>query len=268
MALKPIVTSSGATYHLGRKVPKFPRRGLNLGNYFTKKYVQPPAARDWSAKAMPSLNQMYLNDSLSDCVIACGAHYEGVVTGNTKISPIIYTKDQIIQQYSAIGDYILGNAKTDNGCELPTALDYWQNLGFAGGTKIATWVKVDATDKSEVQAAINEFGYLMTGICLPDEWLKSIGQLRTGYVWDIAGNPVPDNGHCMGIVGYDDKTIIISTWGMLIRMTYEALAKYAIDEANGELYALISTDWINVTTKKSPAGINWSQLVSDIESFK
>lgn len=64
---------------LGRRRPKARPQCLTFGAYFDpSKATPPPATVDYSAKAMPSMAKMYLNDQYGDCVIAGKYHAEGV----------------------------------------------------------------------------------------------------------------------------------------------------------------------------------------------
>lgn len=253
---------------MGRQVPTIQRRAFHFGDYLTFKYATPPTSRDWTPKAMPSLGLIYENASIGDCVIACGAHCEGVLTGNSRDEPLLYTRDQIIKEYGAIGGYVDGDPQTDKGCNMTVALDYWQQSGFAGGTKVGGWMKVNATRLIEVRAAINEFGFLFGGICLPNAWVAESAVILPGVVWDVAGDPNPRHGHCIGFCGYDADTVFVSTWGMVLRMTNAALAKYLSESSQGELYTVITQDWLDDAKLLSPPGLDWSQLTADAYSMR
>lgn len=190
------------------------------------------------------------------------------MTGNSKGTPSVYTRAQIIREYSSIGGYIDGNPASDKGCNMSDALDYWQQFGFAGGTRIGCWMKVDPTNRTEVQAVVNEFGFIFCGVCLPDAWVAKNVRIQNGTVWDVAGDPNPSKGHCVGIVGYDKDTVMVSSWGMVLRITYAALAKYASPTVQGELYTLASQDWLDNIKHLTPAGLDWSQLTADAASLR
>jgi len=101
---------------------------------------------------------------------------------------------------------------------------------------------------------------------LPDKWINPIPS-SSGFVWDTAGNPDPENGHCVVGVGYGNKGVTISTWGMTGLITDAAIKKYATTAGQGELYTVVSKDAINKATQKTPAGFDWSQLVADFDSM-
>jgi hypothetical protein len=256
-------------FKLGRKRPVARCPRLTLRNYLTRDLPPPPATMDYSPKAMQAISQIYLNDQLGDCVIAGMAHVVGVLTGNNGSgAPFIYDKDQIVALYSAIGGYDPNNPQnTDNGCDEQTALNYWENNGApVGSHQIAGWLSVNGADPVECRTALWLFENLYFGIELPDAWVNPMPG-ASGFTWDVAGDPDPDNGHCVVGVGYTAKGVTISTWGMEGLITDAAIAKYATVAGSGELYTVVSQDAIDKATQKAPAGFDWSQLVADFDSM-
>src|SRR5208283_4507003 len=73
----------------GRK-PPVEKFKLKFASYKTASLPTPPASVSYTAKAMVSLNQMYLNDQLGDCVIAGGGHMRGVTSGNATGTPFLF----------------------------------------------------------------------------------------------------------------------------------------------------------------------------------
>ena len=241
MTVKTIQTTTD-TLRLGRNRPVARCSALLLGNYLTRGYAAPPAACNWTAAAEPALKKMYLNNKLGCCVIAWGAHMEGVLTGNASGAPIIYTDKQIANQYSAIGGYVPGDASTDQGCDEETALNYWVQHGFAGGTKIAAWMRVNGADPGEVRAAIDLFGTVTFTAELPDAWIQNAP--RPGFVWAPAGPSDPNNGHCFGAASYTPTLFGDCTWGMQGSITPAAVAEYCVPAAGGGCYTVGTQDWI------------------------
>jgi len=234
----------------------------------------PPATCDFTKHAAAALSKIYDNDTLGDCVIAGMAHVVGVMTGNAGAKPFLYSNAQIVGLYSAIGGYVPGQASTDQGCDEQTALNYWENNGAlppnttspTGAHKIAGWMTVDSTNVEEFQTALWLFENLYFGIELPDAWVNPMPS-ASGFVWDAAGPPDPNNGHCVVGVGYTSAGVVIDTWGMTGLMTNAALAKYPNQAANGELYTVVSMDALGKANQKAPSGFDWSQLVADFDSM-
>jgi len=249
----------------GRKRPveKFK---LRFTTYNTGILPIPPRAVDYTNKALPSLNKVYLNDQLGDCVIAGGSHMRGITSGNATGTPVLFTPSEIIAMYSAIGGYVPGNPATDNGCDENTAGSYWMSTGFPDGVKWLGFVGIDAANKTEVMQAIDLFEAVMLGIELPDAWVNPMPS-SPGFVWDLAGEPDPENGHCVISGGYDDVGVIINSWGMLGKITWEALAKYASHQSGGQLFLAVSADMIAKGQNKAPNGMDWDTLKADFAAL-
>jgi hypothetical protein len=259
--------ATGHAYRLGRTRPVARCPRLSLRNYLMRDTPAAPATCDYTKAASSALSKMYDNDTLGDCVIAGLAHIVGVLTGNAGSKPFVYTNEQIITLYSAIGGYVPGDPSTDRGCDEQTALNYWENNGApAGSHKIAGWLSVNGADPSEYRTALWLFENLYLGMELPDAWIKPMPS-SSGFVWDHAGPPDPKNGHCVAGVGYTAKGVTISTWGMTGLITDAAIAKYCVQSAHGELYTVVSQDGLNKATGKAPNGFDWSQLVADFDSM-
>ena len=265
---------TGHTFKLGRKRPvaRCPRYALK--NYLTRSMPAPPVTCDYTKDASLALSKMYDNDTLGDCVIAGMAHVVGVFTGNAGTKPFLYSNSEIIGLYSAIGGYVPGDPSTDQGCDEQTALNYWENNGAlpphtknaTDSHKIAGWMTVDSTNVEECRTALWLFENLYFGLELPDAWITP-GPSASGFVWDVAGAPDPNNGHCVVGVGYTSAGIVIDTWGMTGLMTNAAVAKYPNQAANGELYTVVSMDAISKANAKAPSGFDWSQLIADFDSM-
>jgi len=239
---------------------------LSLKHYLRFALPTPPSSADYSSLAQTSLQEMYLNDQLGDCVIAGGYHTIGVATGNANGgSPFIATGSQIVADYSAIGGYVDGDPSTDNGCDEVTALNYWQSTGFADGSQLAGWAVVDATNQAEVQAACWLFENLFFGLELPDAWISPFPS-SPGFVWDV-GTPDPQNGHCVAGVGYNAQGVLISTWGLIGTMTYAAIAALCVQANGGELYVMLTPDQILKGAAKAPNGVAWADLVTDLQQL-
>lgn len=251
---------------LGRRRPIARGPRLSLKNYLMKALPAPPASCGYAAKAAGPLSQVYLNDKLGDCVIAGMAHVEGVLTAGAG-SPYVFSEAEITALYGAIGGYVPGDPSTDQGCDEITALNYWQHKGAPAGLhKITGYLAVDAGNPTEWRTALWLFENLFFGLELPDAWIDP-EPAASGFTWDVAGDPNPNNGHCVVGVGYNEANVAIATWGMLGVMTDAALAKYAGSASNGELFTILSEDAINKATAKAPNGFAFAQLQADFKAI-
>lgn len=264
---KPFVVGS-------RKRPAAPPKH-RLVKYLAKEglTVTPPASVNYGPKAAAALSLIYMNDRLGDCVIAGGGHVEGVLTGNATGAPLIMSDDQILAQYEPISGYNPSDPSTDQGCDEITAFQYWKKNGFPNGTDLLGWVGVDATNPTEIKQALFLFENLFFGIELPDGWLSPIPE-SPGFTWGVAGDPNPRNGHCIMGYAYDENGIYFDTWGLVSPdglqggfMPYEAVAKYAVPSAGGELYTLMSPDQVASGQNKAPNGVGWIDLLEDMSNL-
>ncbi len=243
--------SDGRTVKLGRKAPRPGRAVLRFASYFDPSKVPvPPASVDYSAKAMPALQRMYLNDTYGDCVIAGKGHALGVWTGNEDGTPIQATDQEIYATYQS------WCGPGDNGCVITDVLDRMKSQGFtASGQayKIDGYVAIDWTNKVEVQIALLIFGALTLGINLPAAWDGS------GPVWDVTNSRIV-GGHDVTAVGYDAQGVQISSWGKIYTITWAAfLSRNWLEEC----YAILSPNWYD-KANVSPSGFDSSTLAADL----
>lgn len=268
MNIKKILAPSlglGRTVKMGRSRPKARGPRLRLGRYLQVSLPTPPPSVDYSSKGEPALSNIYLNDKLGDCVIAGGYHIVATETGNS--GPLFTATDQqIIADYSAIGGYVPGDESTDQGCDEPTALNYWVEHGFADGTRPLGWLAVDAANRTELQMGLYLFENLYFGVELPDPWVNPMPS-GNGFRWDVAGDPDPNNGHCIIGVGYNDDGIQVDTWGLIGTVTWAALAKYFTPPVYGSAYVLLTPDQISTGQSKAPNGVSWDALIADFDAM-
>lgn len=259
----------GLSMKLGRVRPAN-RMRLHLRDYLRAVALPaPPSSVDYSSLAKSALAQIYKNDVWGDCVIAGIMHLIGVWTGNANNgSPFIATDAQVQDAYTKIGGFDPNNpTATDQGCDEVTALNFCQQTGVGDGVKFSGWTAVDGTNQTEIQQAVSLFeGGLMFGIALPDAWISPFPS-ASGFVWDVAGDPNPNNGHCIVGVGYTAQGVLISTWGLIGTITWAAIAKYATQSGGGELYTALSPDQVAAGQAKAPNGVAWDDLLGDFNAI-
>lgn len=268
-------------FKLGRRPFVAPKTCMRFRDYQAKAFPQSPPSGDYTPAAASALSKVYLNDQYGDCVIAWMAHAIGVFTGNAIVayggnsgdmsaatpvnaSPDVFTDQQIIAMYSAIGGFDPNNPDaTDNGCDEGTALDYWLSKGFVVPEhKIAGFLSVDATNWQECQDAVWLFENLMFGVGLPAAWVSPMPS-SSGFLWDVAGDPVQDNGHCFGSASWGSDGLGVETWGMQGKISPAAIAKYATADAGGQLFTVITQEILNRATGRAPNGFDFAQLSAD-----
>lgn len=253
-------------FKLGRNRPAPPaRRPLMFGDYVQAAFTPPPTLL-YGPKALPVLAEMLGNDTVGDCVEAAMLHATGVWEDNAG-RPVAFTTAEAIALYSAITGYDPNDPTTDQGTDELTAFAYWKQTGVIGGKhKIAGWVSIDATNKTEVMTAIWLFENVCFGIELPDAYVTPFPS-GNNFLWGVEGPPDPNNGHCFLGHGYGNVGVRIATWGMRGGMTWDAVAKYASTSGSGELYTVLSADSIATATAKAPNGFSFAQLQTDLQAL-
>lgn len=258
---------SGRSFKLGRRRPVARGPRLSLRNYLLKSFPAAPAAADYAAKPAAFLAEVLGNDALADCTAAGAFHIGGALLANAG-APIPFTEADVVKFYSATTGYVPGDPATDQGGNEQDVLNYWQRTGLVPGAhRITGYVAIDGGNADEVKAALWLFENLYFGVELPDAWVDPM-PAASGFTWNVAGSPGPDNGHCFAGVGYDGAGVTIDTWGMLGKITYAAVAKYAAAAGQGELYAVLGPDAIDQASGKAPNGFDAAQLLADFDSLK
>lgn len=274
MPVKTIIhPTTKQTFKFGCNPPIAHSPHLRIENYLMRRpLLTPPKEITWVPNAMQSLNQVYLNNTEGDCVIAGNAHKLGVFTGNsTGGNPLLLTGGNINNLYHAIGGFVPGVPSTDNGCDPETALNFLTQNGFFPHApqphKYAGWMTANAQDLDEVKITLWLFETVGIAMCLPDAWI-SPPPSASGFVWGINGQPDPRNGHYFIGMGYDQAgNIPISTWGMVGTFTPQALATYPTMADQGALYVVLTPDVINRAKQKAPNGLDWTQLEADFQAL-
>jgi hypothetical protein len=254
------------TVKMGRRRPAPGAFKLKARDYLNHAELPAvPAAYDYSPAALSVLHRMFLNDALGDCVCAAAYHVVGVETGNAG-DLFAATDPEVQADYSAIGGYVPGDPSTDQGLDEVTALTWWVKNGFADGTKPLGWLEVDGTNVAELQACIYLFEHAIYTLECPDAYVDPFPS-DDGFVWDVEGDPVPENGHCVMGASYDAEGTGLGTWGMVGAMTYTAIAKYCVENAGGGVYVILTPDQIAKASLKAPNGVAWTSLIQDFDAL-
>src|SRR5215467_14579832 len=98
--LKTITDVNGRTVKMGRRRHLARSPGLRFSDYILRT-AKPAPDCDYTKSALGSLDKMYLNDNLGDCVIAWLAHMFGVFNANAGGNQAIFSYWQILRQYMA-----------------------------------------------------------------------------------------------------------------------------------------------------------------------
>ncbi len=237
---------------LGRKPRKFNPKTLFLPRYMTANVPEPPPSKvfyEYLVKRWP----MFLNDTIGDCVFACGAHMLEDWTAHTmgKVSP---TDADVQAAYSAVGGYVPGDPATDNGANITDFLSWWQTNPLAG-RKISGWASIDPSNLTAIKQAIWIFGGVDIGINMPQ---SAMDQFNARQNWELVQDSPIIGGHSICVFGYGAHGCACITWGQVQYMSWEFFAAYC-DEA----YAVLTPDWLK-STGKTEFGLDMATLESDL----
>jgi hypothetical protein len=255
--------TTGRTLSLGRNRPLARGPRMRVANYFLRTLPTPPAAEDYSNAADTLDSDILGNDANGDCTMAAAFHIDGTMIANAG-APIPAT----LNAAACLKLYYQLTGGPDTGLDEQLVWNYWQSNGLSpdGSHKIIGRAGVDGTDTIEVKTALWLFENIYICVSLPDAWI-SPPPSGPGFVWDVADDPNPDNGHAFCGYGYGPTGVFINSWGMHGTLTWAALAKYAIQANGGDLATVFSVDAINAATQKAPNGFDFSQLMADLQAF-
>lgn len=247
------------TVHLGRKAAPKGKATLQFSKYMKTADVAPPATLDRATKAMKSIRQTYGNTQEGCCVESSGQHALGIVTANDSDAPA-----QIIgSDAESLAEYHRQGGPGDNGLVITQALEDWRLNGMLSGGKrraLTAWGSFNPANKVETQTVIIVFGGRL-GFNVPDEWMNNANE---GAVWDIPTRYNFVGGHDVRMIDYNEQGVRIATWGLIITVTWRALADSRIfDEAYWELLP----DWYNAD-RVAGNGISADTLTADVVKIK
>jgi hypothetical protein len=250
---------------LGKHARKIDPRTLELSTY-DRGLPTPPAAVTLSGK-VPEW-PLYMNDELGDCAIAAPAHEIECWTANAGRERSLTMAD-VLKAYEEVSGYTPRDPKhpthnaTDNGCVMLDVLHHWRHQGI-GKDKITAYVLVSHTEVLQLQQTVWLLGGVYLGLRLPETAQLQLDNKEPWTVVAMVGKGEPNSwgGHAVNIVDYDEHYATCVTWGLLQKMSWEFIQAYA-DEA----YGVLSSDWMNASTHKSPHGFDMPLLLDDLSKF-
>jgi hypothetical protein len=234
--------------------PKYTGTVLELSKY-TSALAPPPSKVYWEYKVPESEWGMMANDTVGDCEIARIAHMVMCFTAHTG-NIVVPTVDEVLAVYSAITGYDPKTGANDNGAATPDVLNYWVENGIAGH-KITGWAQIEAT-KLAIEQAVYLFGGAATDIAVYQSMME---QSNAGQPWDnISGNL--EGYHAVPVFGYGSAGNTCLTWGALQQSGWDTFMQILQGA-----YAVITPDWIDQATQKTPSGFDLDALKADLAAL-
>lgn len=242
----------------GKTAPKVtPRtwRSMSRMNAALDRLAPPPAASNDYRKAVKVPWQIFMNDSLGDCVCADSAHTRMLRTANTG-NIQVPTDADVLALYKVVGGYRPGDPSTDNGCNESDMCWYLQRTGWLGD-KIDEFASVNPHSADNVKWAIQLFGSVRIGFQVP---AYAMAQFSARQPWDVqaSGDQTIVGGHDVPLVGYAGDMYVALTWGKEQPVTRAFFEKYC-DEVHVEL----DYDWTRAQGV-APSGLDLDQLASSL----
>ncbi len=248
---------------LGKR-PQRRRVGINaLGNYLDRQsqWSVPPIG--WG-KAVPAAKRRALGNKLWGCCAEDAALHLIQMQGYNTGRPVDPTPEDALSLYSAVTGFNPaagppGDNPTDKGTVLTDLLAYWQYEGIpvtmADGSKevhkILASAAVDPNSLAQCRWASATFGGYMMGIQFPEQCYTSLN-------WNFAGGLAPIGGHCVTRSGEGAAGGRGDTWGEEVAFSNPFLLGY-----QDEGYIVVTEDWINAVTGRSPSCLDLSALLAD-----
>jgi hypothetical protein len=206
--------------------------------------------------------QMFCNDQLGDCAIA-GSIEEVRLANALRGVTVPFTDQTAIQNYTAITGYNPSDPNTDQGTDVHDLYEYRKATGIvdADGNyhKIVAYVGLTPGDFDELLVALSLFDMVGIGIQVPD---YAETQFDHGQPWHLLpGHHKIEGGHYIPVVGASDRNSgTVYTWGQpqgIAANFYKAFNNVAVVALTEELF----------TNNKSPAGVDFNQLSTDLNLF-
>jgi hypothetical protein len=255
------------------KLPAVPSGLPDLKTYLTAAPPEPPPEAPYGGRVTvpwgmdgngpdPSVTILGRNfQGVGDCVPTCFAHLQLMSNyDEAATEPVEYGNDVVEAYCTLLGitpAQLEANAALDTGCNIATALQYWQTTGLYG-TKIAAYAPVSITSLTDLQQGLAYAGGLVVGFNLPES-----AETQFPGEWTYVPGSQIIGGHCVMLSGYDGENFSGCTWGQLIEIQWEFLANY-LDEA----YAVITPQAASTGQGPNPyygaANLNLAQLQADI----
>jgi hypothetical protein len=244
---------------LGKLAPKLHSNTLLLAKYLTGELPSPATKVYREYKTPAAAMQMYGNDTVGDCTCAGAANLLILWTAHTG-SVVIPTLNEVMAMYSAVSGYVPGNETTDNGAAMTDVLAYLQSTGLSGH-KILGWAQIDHTNLVHRQLAVDLFGATYVGVQLPS---SAQDQFSDNEPWEVVSGDSIEGGHAIIHPGYGSQGGDYVSWARWDQKASSAWESAYIDEE----YVVITQDWIDQATQKTPGGIDLSTLQSDLALLK
>lgn len=246
-------------YKLGKLPPKAHPKTLMFSKYLTTDLPVPAERVFREYKTPTEAIQMWANDSIGDCTCAGAANLLIMATCHTG-TVVIPTLDEVIALYSAVSGYDPSTGADDNGAAMTDVLAQLQTNGLHGH-KILAWAQIDHTNPVHRKLACQWFGATYVGVNFPS---AAMSQFDAGQPWEVIPNDTVEGGHAIIRPGYGALGDDYVTWAKWDQKASAAWSAVYVEEE----YVVITEDWVNQATGKTPGGLDLVTLQADLELIR
>jgi hypothetical protein len=244
---------------LGKLDPRPHPATLDFARYLTGELPE-PAHKVWREYAVPaSAKQMYGNSDYSDCVWAMCAN--ALILTSVHTGPIVVpTLQEVLAGYSAVTGFDPLTGANDDGTAMTDALAYWKDVGI-GGHKILAWAQIDHTNLVHRKLGVDLFGMTLVGVQLP---ASAQEQFAAGQPWEYIPDSPIEGGHAILRCGYGAAGSDYESWAKWDQKASNDWEANCIDEE----YVIITPQFINQATQRTPGGLDLATLQADLAAMK
>jgi hypothetical protein len=235
---------------------------LKLSDFLDHAAVLPEVPAMFGRERSVDVQNMYANDKWGCCVFAGAAHETRLWSREGTGTPVTFTDDNILADYSAVTGFNLNDPSSDQGTNMGDAAKYRQTVGVVDATgkrhRVAAALLLHKGDWDQHMVAAYIFEAIGFGFEVP----ASINdQFAEGKPWDmVPGSPIV-GGHYVAMFGRNSHgNAVASTWGGETAITRPFVEKY-----NDESYAYISEEMLRSGT--SPRGFDMPKLQAYLASL-
>jgi hypothetical protein len=248
---------------LGKLPPKHSAKTLSFAKYAANVLPDPAAKVYREYKTPQAARQMLGNDQYGDCTCAAAANLEILWSCHTGVC-VVPSTQEALALYSAVTGFNPSDPNTDQGAAMTDVLNYWQTSGFSiGGIlhRILGWAAIDFTNPLHRHLGVQLFGATYVGVNLPS---SAMDQFNAGQPWEVVPNAPIEGGHAIIHPGYGALGGDYVTWA-----NWEQKASAAWEAAYiEEEYVIITQDWLDAVTRKTPGGLDLATLQADLNSLE
>lgn len=201
---------------------------------------------------------MLANNQFNCCTSAAAGHMIHHWTTANRNSIFLNDQDIIQAHADLTGDHLM------EPVSMLDALKFWRKRGI-GNHRIHSYMSARHAKPDTLRGVVFLFGAAYVGLDLPDFAMSGGPTQMLETPWEIPADASPQsiapqekNGHCVAVIGYDEKAIYVVTWGTLKAMSWDFFVRYT-----DEVYAVLSIDWAQ-QDKQSPSGFDMPTLERDL----